>query len=72
MCQLSPFGSSGHRSPGARRSDVDECLREIIEKPAQLVGLELQPGLIELLLQEMESQTGALPLLQHALRELWK
>ena len=47
-------------------------LREIIEKPAQLVGLELQPGLTELLLQEMESQTGALPLLQHALRELWK
>lgn len=47
-------------------------LREIIERPAQLVGLELQPGLTELLLQEMESQTGALPLLQHALRELWK
>ena len=47
-------------------------LREVIERPAQLVGLELQPGLTEMLLTEMESQPGALPLLQHALRELWQ
>ncbi len=47
-------------------------LREVIERPAQMVGLELQPGLTEMLLTEMESQPGALPLLQHCLRELWQ
>ena len=47
-------------------------LREVIERPAQLVGLELEPGLTEMLLNEMEDQAGALPLLQHALWELWQ
>ncbi|MBS0203856.1 MAG: toll/interleukin-1 receptor domain-containing protein [Planctomycetes bacterium] len=47
-------------------------LREVIERPAQLVGLELESGLTEVLLKEMEDQPGALPLLQHALWELWQ
>ena len=47
-------------------------LREVIERPAQLVGLELEPGLTEMLLQDMQNQPGALPLLQHALWELWQ
>ena len=47
-------------------------LREVIERPAQLVGLELESGLVEMLLKEMEDQPGALPLLQHALWELWQ
>ena len=47
-------------------------LREVIERPAQMVGLELEPGLTEMLLSEMEDQPGALPLLQHALWELWQ
>jgi hypothetical protein len=41
-------------------------------RPTQLVGCELEPGLTELLLQNMHRQSGALPLLQHALLELWK
>ena len=49
-----------------------EELREVIERPAQLVGLELERGLTEMLLNEMEDQAGALPLLQHALWELWQ
>lgn len=47
-------------------------LREVIERPAQLVGLELERGLTEVLLTEMEDQPAALPLLQHALWELWQ
>ena len=47
-------------------------LREVIERPAQLVGLELERGLTEILLKIMANQPGALPLLQHALFELWK
>ncbi len=47
-------------------------LRRAIESPAQRSGCELEPGLTELLLQDMRHQSGALPLLQHALLQLWE
>jgi hypothetical protein len=47
-------------------------LRRAIEMPTQLVGCELEAGLVDLLLQDVRHQPGALPLLQHALLELWK
>ncbi|MDH3719820.1 MAG: TIR domain-containing protein, partial [Planctomycetota bacterium] len=46
-------------------------LQQAIECPAQLAGCELEPGLTEMLLEGMENQPGGLPLLQHALRQLW-
>jgi hypothetical protein len=46
-------------------------LRLAIERPASLVGCELEPGLTEMLLHDVEGQTGALPLLQYTLLELW-
>jgi hypothetical protein len=36
-----------------------------------LVGCELEAGLVDLLVQDVRHQAGALPLLQHALLELW-
>lgn len=48
-----------------------EELRRAIERPAQFTGCELEPGLTEMLLEAVENQHGALPLLQHALRQLW-
>jgi hypothetical protein len=50
---------------------TDEELRRAIERPAQLVGCELESGLVDLLVQEVRNQPGALPLLQHVLLELW-
>ncbi len=50
----------------------NEELREIIEQPAWLVGLECEPGLVEMLIQDMRRQPNALPLLEHALRMLWE
>ena len=48
-------------------------LRTAIERPAQLCGLELETGLIDLLLQDMRQQpAGALPLLQQTLLMLWE
>ena len=47
-------------------------LREAIERPAFLVGCEVEPPLIERLLADVEGQPGALPLLQFALTETWK
>lgn len=48
-----------------------EELRRTIERPAYLVGCEFEPGLVETLLQAVGGQPGTLPLLQHALLELW-
>jgi hypothetical protein len=38
----------------------------------RLVGGELEGGLVDLLLRDVRQQAGALPLLQHALLELWQ
>jgi DNA-binding SARP family transcriptional activator/WD40 repeat protein len=46
-------------------------LREAIEGPARQAGLIIEPGLVDLLVNEVENEPGALPLLSHALRETW-
>ena len=48
--------------------DLTEC----IEHPAAAAGLRLEPGLVEVLLGEIEGEPGALPLLSHALAETWE
>jgi WD40 repeat protein len=50
---------------------TEDEVRRAIERPAQLVGSELETGLVDLLVQDVRRQPGALPLLQHALLELW-
>jgi signal transduction histidine kinase len=50
---------------------TDDELRRAIERPAQLAGCEFEPGLVERLLRDVRDQSGGLPLLQHALLELW-
>ncbi len=47
-------------------------LRDAIVCPAQRCGLEVEPALVERLLDDMERQPGALPFLQHTLGQLWK
>ncbi|MBV9161886.1 MAG: helix-turn-helix domain-containing protein [Pseudonocardiales bacterium] len=58
-------------------------LREVITRPAQVEGLGLEPGLVELLLRDLGGadnddtgaagyDPGALPLLAHALRVTWQ
>jgi energy-coupling factor transporter ATP-binding protein EcfA2 len=47
-------------------------LRQAIEAPARRVGLEFEEGLIATILADVADQPGALPLLQHALLELWE
>ncbi len=46
-------------------------LREAVEGPAAQAGLRLEPGLVELLVRDIEDEPGALPLLSHALAETW-
>jgi energy-coupling factor transporter ATP-binding protein EcfA2 len=49
-----------------------ESLKLAIERPAQLAGFALQPGLTEAILNDVAKQPGALPLLEYALAELWE
>jgi WD40 repeat protein/DNA-binding SARP family transcriptional activator len=49
----------------------DELARAI-ERPAERVGLSVEPELLEALLADVEGQSGALPLLSTALLELWR
>ena len=47
-------------------------LRRIVELPASRVGLRVEPELAESLIDDVEGESGALPLLSTALLELWQ
>ncbi len=51
---------------------TEEELRSAIEGPATRSGLLLEPGLVDLLVREVEGEPGALPLMSHALRRTWE
>jgi WD40 repeat protein/DNA-binding SARP family transcriptional activator len=48
-----------------------EGLVQAVVGPAHLVGLEVEPGLVEEILRDAGGQPGTLPLLQYALTELF-
>lgn len=47
-------------------------LEEAIKEPATLHGVKFQQGLITQIADDVDDQPGALPLLQYALKELWR
>jgi DNA-binding SARP family transcriptional activator/WD40 repeat protein len=47
-------------------------LRSAVEEPARLVGMVLEPGLVDLLVRDVRGAPGGLPLLSHALAETWE
>ncbi|MEM7799751.1 MAG: hypothetical protein AAF633_11220, partial [Chloroflexota bacterium] len=49
-----------------------EELREVILKPAEIQGWDIQEGLDDLMLRDVGREPGRLPLLSHALHETWK
>ena len=51
---------------------TEENYRNAIIKPAQQVGLKVEPSLVEVLLQELDRSAGDLPLLQFVLQKLWE
>jgi WD40 repeat protein len=48
-----------------------EELQAAVCRPAENAKVSFDPGLVETLLDEVESKPGSLPLLQFALREMW-
>ena len=49
-----------------------EGLREVIERPAARAGLDVEPPLVDALLDEVLEEPGGLPLLSTTLLELWQ
>jgi DNA-binding SARP family transcriptional activator/WD40 repeat protein/energy-coupling factor transporter ATP-binding protein EcfA2 len=49
-----------------------DALLEAIQRPAGDAGLRVEPGLIELVVRDVEGEAGALPLMSHALAETWR
>ncbi len=47
-------------------------LRHAIEEPARLAGCELEGGLTDLLIRDVLGEIGGLPLLEHALLQIWQ
>ncbi len=47
-------------------------LRRAIEEPAKAGAWTLEPGLVDLILDDLGDEPGALPLLSHALLETWR
>jgi WD40 repeat protein/DNA-binding SARP family transcriptional activator/class 3 adenylate cyclase/energy-coupling factor transporter ATP-binding protein EcfA2 len=50
----------------------DSELRRTVELPAQRAGLEIEPGLVEVIVGDVAGRSGALPLLSTALAETWE
>jgi WD40 repeat protein/uncharacterized caspase-like protein len=69
MSELAPLITKSQVLVASCRLE-DKQYRQIIAQPAQKVGLEVEDGLIAILLGELKE--GSLPLLQYALEELWQ
>ena len=65
---LSPYLDKAWYS--MRPMDYDE-LRAAVEKPAALMNLQFQAGIVDDLVKKVLGQPAALPLLQFTLRSLW-
>ena len=67
--QLSRLLGAGHVLVGPMRRDG---LRRAIELPAVRAGLQVEPALVDTLLDDVEGEPGGLPLLSTTLLELWE
>jgi hypothetical protein len=47
-------------------------LRSVMKQQAEAVGLKFEPGLAASIFDDLENEPGAMPLLQHCLRQLWQ
>jgi formylglycine-generating enzyme required for sulfatase activity len=50
----------------------DENLKQAIEGPASLMGVRVEPELLQEMIDEVRNQPGSLPLLEYTLLEVWK
>ena len=51
---------------------TEDNYRQAMLKPAEQVGLQVEPGLVEVLLSDLNHSAGDLPLLEFVLEQLWQ
>jgi uncharacterized protein YjbI with pentapeptide repeats len=67
-----PFGEALNKYPAQNLSLVNaEEMLSAIELPAKKMGVKLEEGLTQQILNEVKQQPGNLPLLEFALTQLW-
>jgi WD40 repeat protein len=54
------------------RSMSEEEMREAIKKPADVIGLEIETGLEDLIINDLKNTKNPLPLLEFTLTQLWE
>lgn len=62
------FSEQGFLVPAMQPAE----LAEAIAQPARRAGYDLNPAVVQLLVEETQGQEGALPLLQFALMQIWE
>ncbi len=67
-----PFADTFRSNAITIRSMNRRELKDVIEKPANQMGVTFEPGLVDHILDDVKNQTGSLPLLEFVLTELWK
>ncbi len=71
IVELSQFGSYLDQAWYFMRPMGYDELKAAVEKPAAIVNLRYQPGIVDDLVKKVLGQPAALPLLQFTLRRLW-
>jgi len=71
IIQIEPLKSVFEQSRVTMNALDSQKLRASIEKPAELVGLKYEEGIVDEILRDILSEPIALPLLQFILRKLW-
>ncbi|WP_242037993.1 hypothetical protein [Tolypothrix sp. FACHB-123] len=67
-----PFGDVLKTDIKLIRSMNHEELSQVVEKPADKLGVTFEVGLVERILDDVEDEPGSLPLLEFALTQLWQ
>ncbi|WLE97026.1 MAG: trypsin-like peptidase domain-containing protein [Candidatus Electrothrix communis] len=50
----------------------EQGLREVVEQPAKVLSVYFEPGLIDLIVNDVGKEPGSLPLLEFCLTQLWE
>ena len=50
----------------------EEEMREAIKKPADITGIEIETGLEDVIINNLENTKNSLPLLEFTLTKLWE
>ena len=72
LAEHEDFARAAERSTVLVPPITKEEMRRIAERPADAAGLRFESGLVDRILADVGSDSGALPLLSHALLETWR